>query len=138
PHVASYQVHAMASSRSKAVDIGFLIVICLGFVWVIGVSCGRSVVAITHQSKTEAQKVKRIDRSSSKRTPYIVYTESGDVYQVSDRWVLGHVTASNVAASISEGACYRFDIEGFRVPLLSWYPNVLDVHPVDCPSNDTD
>jgi hypothetical protein len=82
---------------------------------------------------TSVHQVKRISRSAQAQAPYLVHTESNNTFSITDRWLWGHFNSSHVASQITEGGCYRFDTEGVRVPLLSWYPNILSVHPTSCP-----
>lgn len=55
--------------------------------------------------------------------------ESGNeqVYEITDNLLAMRFDSSDVYAKIKEGKTYNFVVGGFRVPILSWYPNIYDV-----------
>lgn len=59
---------------------------------------------------------------------YLVFSESGDVYQVTDTFMLMHFTASNVYGELKEGKNYTIITYGWRVPILSMYKNIVEVN----------
>lgn len=58
---------------------------------------------------------------------YLVGTTEG-VYEVTDSLLKWRWNSSDVYASIEVGETYNMEIAGFRVPLLSMYPNIYEVY----------
>ena len=58
---------------------------------------------------------------------YLVSTTDGDVYSMEDStWFLTW-DASDRYASIEEGETYTCTVIGWRVPILSWYQNLIAI-----------
>lgn len=70
---------------------------------------------------------------------YLVYceTESGQsaVYEISDSLLRFRFNSSDVYASIKPGKTYEFTTRGYRIPALSWYPNIYEYEEVQNPEN---
>jgi hypothetical protein len=56
---------------------------------------------------------------------YLVYTED-KVYEITDSLLNGNFSSSDRYNDIEEGHTYTCDAVGFRVPLFSWYENLLE------------
>jgi len=60
-----------------------------------------------------------------------VYTEDCGTLSVADNWVNGIMNSADVYAQIKPGNTYEFETVGFRVPILSGFPTIVEVTPVD-------
>jgi hypothetical protein len=56
---------------------------------------------------------------------YLIIDTDGNVYSVEDNYLLGSFDASNRYAKLQEGGMYKIRTNGIRLPLLSWYPNIM-------------
>lgn len=62
-----------------------------------------------------------------------IYTEGCDgsssvkVFSVSDNWFAGQFASADTFASIDVGETYNFETRGFRLPILSLFPNIVGV-----------
>lgn len=73
---------------------------------------------------TKVYKTERVTTSSE--SYYLIFTDSGVYKNVDDIRVL-KFGSSDLYGKIQEGQTYSFNVYGFRVPLLSWYPNIAKV-----------
>ncbi len=62
---------------------------------------------------------------------YLVWSREGEVFCVSDSWSFLTFDSSDRYGKLKEGARVKADVAGWRVPLLSWYRNVIRVKDVD-------
>lgn len=67
------------------------------------------------------------DGSSSMR----VYTEQCGVLGVGDMWWLFKFDSADTYSAIKEGSTYEVTTVGFRVPLLSIFPNIIEAKEVN-------
>jgi len=56
---------------------------------------------------------------------YLVYTDK-TTYEVTDTWVGWRWDSSEVFGGIVVGKTYTATLQGYRVPFLSWYQNILN------------
>ena len=61
---------------------------------------------------------------------YLFSDEKGIVYSMEDSLLLWKFDASNRYASIESGKSYEITTYGWRIPVLSWYKNVVSVREV--------
>jgi len=59
-----------------------------------------------------------------------VYTENCGVLQVADSLTAGKWNSSDRYQSIKVGKTYDFETQGYRIPLFSQFPNIIEVHEV--------
>lgn len=77
----------------------------------------------THRSETfTVEKSERIAEYKSGR--YLIFTDRG-VYENTDSFLNGKFNSSDLYNQLKPGNKYTCDTIGWRVGLLSWYPNVL-------------
>ena len=62
------------------------------------------------------------DQQSSK---YLIFTDA-ETFENVDSWLALKFNSSDVYGSIVEGSTCEFTVTGWRIPLLSWYRNILD------------
>jgi prepilin-type N-terminal cleavage/methylation domain-containing protein len=55
---------------------------------------------------------------------YLIYTDK-TTYEITDSWYHWRWDSSDVYGSIQVGKTYSATLQGYRVPFLSWYPNVI-------------
>ncbi len=79
----------------------------------------------------EVNRVTEITRSTGDggaTSQYLVFTEDGKVYQNEDALFYGKWNSSNLQAQMKEGDCWQAKVVGYRVPVLSWYPNIIRLY----------
>jgi hypothetical protein len=59
-----------------------------------------------------------------------VYTTNCGVLKVSDSLINGHFNSADTYSQIQKGHTYRFTTVGYRFPLFSQFPNILEAHEV--------
>ena len=63
--------------------------------------------------------------SGSNGHRYLIFTTRGETYQDTDAWFHGKVNSSSMWFQLQVGHSYRCTIYGYRVALLSGYPDLL-------------
>jgi prepilin-type N-terminal cleavage/methylation domain-containing protein len=63
--------------------------------------------------------------NGNKSSKYLVYTDK-TTYQIDDTWVHWRWDSSDVYGKIQAGKTYSCTLQGYRIPFLSMYPNVID------------
>lgn len=63
--------------------------------------------------------------SSNDSSNYLVFTDV-TTYTVADTWVHGRWSSSDVYGKLVVGKTYTATLQGFRIPFLSMYPNIID------------
>lgn len=58
-------------------------------------------------------------------TKYLVYTDK-TTYEIEDSWVWHRWDSSDVYGKIKPGATYTATLQGYRIPFLSMYPNIIN------------
>ena len=106
---------------------------CLGFVLVIFLIIGVFIFNVSANynehtyTVTITDKERVNDEDSSK---YLVFGEdikTGEtrVFQNTDSFIRGKFNSSNVYGSLKEGETYTITVVGYRIPLFSWYENII-------------
>ena len=100
----------------------------LGFVVIlVGLSVGVS-------EATEEELVIQVDKTWTKtysngdgvREIYLVRSNTGDVYKVSDSLYRGNFRSSDIWSEMSPGDSYRVRVDGFRFGCTSSYPRIFE------------
>ena len=70
------------------------------------------------------------------RSRYLIF-DNADVYEITDAvYIVGadagtaRFNSSDIYGSLKIGESYNIHTVGIRVPLLSWYPNILSAEPI--------
>jgi hypothetical protein len=63
---------------------------------------------------------------------YAIYTDDG-TFKLTDSFVYGRFRSSDIYGQLRDGQRYRFKVAGFRLPLVSEYPNIVS-DPEEIPS----
>ena len=58
---------------------------------------------------------------------YLVFTEEGEVFQVTDEFLLFHFNASDVYGQLKDGKTYTVIVCGWRIPFFSTYRNIIEI-----------
>jgi hypothetical protein len=91
----------------------------------VGVNIAKANAVETHTSCTVTEKEDRALASLDERSPRIG-TDCG-VFVVSDELFRLHFAAADVYNELKVGEQFDLTVVGWRVPLLSWFPNVVGV-----------
>jgi len=98
-------------------------VVVLVFGLIFGISYAGSVkdgVEIAIESK------ERVTKTDSSK--FVVFTDHG-VYEVTDTFIFFDFSSADRYSELKVGKSYVIKQAGWRVPFLSWYPNILEVAP---------
>lgn len=114
------------------VGFGLVVLFMLGFF-------GFAIINALH-TETRTCTVEEKDRTSKSEggSDARLYTEQCGVLHVSDSLLSWHFNSADTYAGVEEGHTYRVTTRGFRVPLFSMFPNVVDADEVDQVDQDTD
>lgn len=74
------------------------------------------------------EKERVIDSSGSN---YLVWTEEGEVFKVSDALFRWEFNASDRYGKLTEGNTYNITVVGLRVNIFSWYRNIVKIERLD-------
>lgn len=87
---------------------------------------GAGVAYLSSQSSVAGCAVDDKDRSTGSGgvTSYRVYSDCG-VFEVSDNIFFGKFDSADRYAAVKVGKTYDFTVVGWRIPVLSQFPNVL-------------
>lgn len=64
-------------------------------------------------------------KNTSESSTYMVFTDKG-TYCVKDSLLFWRWDSSDMYGSLHEGGTYEIEAVGWRVPILSMYPNILE------------
>lgn len=56
----------------------------------------------------------------------VIMDENGDAYTVTNQFLLLHFTSAEVWSNLQDGKQYRVKGYGIRVPILGWFPNIIE------------
>lgn len=98
---------------------------------------------VVAQHADRASFVARVEKSErvtigsgdSQKQKYLVFTNRG-VFENTDSIIEGKWDSSDVYGRLKTGECYSFDTYGWRVQLLSWYPNIVNATHVECETHE--
>jgi len=101
-----------------------------GFI-VVGAFIALVVLAITfftskHEEVITVSDKERVCSANTHDCKYLVFTENG-TYENTDTLLAFKFNSSDIQGQLKPGETYTVDVWGFRQPILSWYPNILEV-----------
>lgn len=104
---------------------GFFAVVAIAMTAIVGfgvyrLTAGRQTVTCT---VTDKDHTIASDKSGS-HPVYRVYTTDCDVLNVEDNFFLGVFNSASIYGRIQPGHTYKFDTVGWRVPILSQFPDI--------------
>lgn len=71
--------------------------------------------------------VKRYDDNDK----YLIFTEEGEVFQVTDEFWLFHFNASDLYGQLKDGGTYTVVVCGWRIPFFSKYRNIIEIKEIE-------
>jgi len=91
-------------------------------------SCG----AYRNSSETVSFKVKKTERitqgaGDALTSKYLVFTET-EVFEITDSFCYWRWNSSDLYGKIENGKTYDAMVAGWRIPFLSWYRNIIEMH----------
>lgn len=121
--------------NSNSTGCGSVIFLAIVLVVIIVVSFA----SVLHETEYTNLTVK--DKSySGKNDGYIVWfeDENGTQYEFEneDSLLKGKWNSSTIQGKLEEGATYNITTTGWRVPLFSWYPNIVEYELVESSNAD--
>lgn len=111
----------MSDHKFTALFIAAVVLVCGGGI-------GYTVAANAHETTHTSCVVESKDRtksSDSGSSEMRVYTSCG-TFAVGDVWLRGHFDSADLYGSISEGKSYDLTTIGWRVPILSKFPTIIE------------
>ncbi len=105
--------------------IGVLFVFIIITIVVVFIGYGVAYAFTTgHETITVKEKEVKYSGDDAK---YLIGTEDGQVFQITDSWVKWRFDSSNLYMEIEEGETYRINTQGWRFGFLSDYKNILEI-----------
>lgn len=105
--------------------------ICLAVVVLLVVGGWSAYFGTTHDVTVRVNKTGQTCTSGSSCTN-LVYTDHG-TFKNSDSLIAGKFNSSDVTGELCPGGVYKIKVRGWRIPLMSKWPNVLKVEAVVTP-----
>lgn len=107
---------------------GFMIGLLITVVALLIISCISYglIYAFTTGHETILVKEKWV-KYSGEDAKYLVSSEDGQVFQITDSIIKLRFDSSNLYAQLDEGKTYNINTQGWRFALLSDYKNIIDV-----------
>ena len=101
-----------------------IIAICIPIISFIGLDIYRvygtkETVTITVTDKA----IKRYDKSDK----YIIFADE-ETFKIADDFLLGRFNSSDDYGRLKVGETYTVTVNGWRVPFLSWYRNIIEIN----------
>lgn len=101
----------------------YLIIITIVFYLLLYVPYGTVEWHKTTVSKTDIKKINDVD-------VYMIYTNDG-TYTLEDDMFFLNFSSSDLFGKIQENKTYLFKVNGFRIPILSMYKNIISFKEID-------
>lgn len=109
------------------VTLSCLIIVVLSALYPVEKTLHRREITATVTEKTIKYYTSR-DNTGKGKSTYLIFAkdEAGEVqvFEVTDSLFAWRFNSSDVYAGIEIGKTYIFNVGGYRLPLLSWYPNI--------------
>lgn len=67
----------------------------------------------------------RVTATDGTSSQYLIFTDQ-ETFTNQDSWLAFKFNSSDVYGGIQRGQTCDFTVTGFRLPLLSWYRNIID------------
>ena len=119
-------------SHSTRASLGLYIVTIVTILAALIITTAPAVMKVCNTT-TWVVTVKDKDRVSDKNK-YLVYTFDSEgesrVFEITDSVLKWRFDSSDDYNRIEVGKTYKFTTGGYRIPLLSWYPNIYEYYEV--------
>ena len=98
----------------------------------VAISAGQQLLALTKQEVVVDTIVKSERVTYGETSKYLVFGKN-EVYQNTDMFIIGKLNSSDFYRDIEVGKTYKLKVVGRRVPLFSWYRNIIEFDEVKEP-----
>lgn len=82
---------------------------------------------LTVETKTITVQEKSVKREGDVDR-YLIFTENSGVMECTDSWLDWKFDSSDFYGKLRVGETYSVTTRGWRVPFLSWYPNIVEIN----------
>jgi hypothetical protein len=108
-------------------DIGVIV----AFLILIGLYVLHGVILEMHTEEYDVVVVDKCVKRYGKHDYYLIFcrdlkTNKSLVFVNKDSWLYWKFNSSDVYMDIQVGKKYHMKVAGYRVPMLSWYPNIVE------------
>jgi hypothetical protein len=92
---------------------------------------GRPLILYATQDTVQftALKLERVANRFEEGAKYMVFTPN-ETFENTDVLIFGKLNSSDLYGNMKEGATYKADVAGLRIPLLNWHRNIIRVQEV--------
>lgn len=121
----------MSRYRSNELPDGCMIALALALVAIIIFGIGYAFAAPMHR-ETVTCTVDSKDRTTNQdgKSKSRVYTRDCGVFSVDDQWLAGQIRSADTYALVQPGHRYQFETTGWRIPIVSLFPNIVEAQEV--------
>lgn len=122
------------TQRKRNTDWGFIALCGIVLALIVGgVGACNAYMSSTREVTVKVNKTGQTCTGGSHGTcTNLVYT-SGGTFKNSDSLLAGKFNSSDVTGSLCPGGTYKLKVRGYRIPMLSEWPNILKVEAVVTP-----
>lgn len=115
---------------------GMIIVVVIFIILIVGITAITDFNDHTYViTVTDKDRIIENDKDDGTKSKYIVFgdTEEGKslVFENTDNILRLKVNSSNIQGSLKEGHTYEITVIGYRVPLFSWYENIIKIKEIE-------
>lgn len=115
---------------------GMIIVVVIFIILIVGITAITDFNDHTYViTVTDKDRIIENDKDDGNKSKYIVFgdTEEGKslVFENTDNILRLKVNSSNIQGSLKEGHTYEITVIGYRVPLFSWYENIIKIKEIE-------
>lgn len=108
---------------------GILVITLMGVTLILAVLYG---IVYLNSEVPERMTVTDKERiTSSEESKYLVWSTE-ETFEITDTVLFWRFNSSDLYGSLEIGKKYCMNVAGWRVPILSWYRNIIEITP--CPS----
>jgi hypothetical protein len=115
------------------IAVGVLIVALLSSSVIVNYVSVDHVTATVHREPERECRTSGSDGSVSTECSWKIYTENEVFEDVDNMWFF-KFNSADIANRIRNGETYCFKVNGYRLPFLSWFRNIITVKPGACPT----
>lgn len=90
-----------------------------------------SVVTLGNENIYDVKVTEKIVKTGKDSSRYLIFTEIDGVERVfenTDSFFKFKFNSSDIYAKLKIGKSYKIRAYGFRIPVISWYENIIDVN----------
>lgn len=117
--------------KRKLYMVGIIAVIIAIISISVSFSFNDTVYEVTVTDKERITESHRRGDKTSVDSKYLIFADTNDgeslVFENTDKFIRGKFRSSNIQGQLKVGSKYKITVVGIRVPLFSWYQNILKV-----------